>query len=127
MKAHWIVLALCLASSSAEAMYVENYAAWRGMGTAQKEGVAIGAFDGAFGIVKPNDSDAMSLWAGIRDCTISLKLDSSMLRQLVESRYQQQTVDWDKPAAWIVYDEVKRLCRTAINKYRAEAGLPPQP
>ena len=120
------ILATVMAASSANAMFVSNYAKWKQLAPETQSAYLAGAMDSW----TRTSARGEPAWfepqrTGINACIRTQEIHAGMLVELVNGHYKAYPADWRLPPASVLQDVVMGTCLADVNKERAKIGLAP--
>lgn len=121
-----VLLSTVLVASSANAMFVGNYDAWKKFSPQAQEVYLIGVMDAWTRTAARGEPAWVKIErTGINKCVKEQGIGSVELAELVNSHYKKHSADWRVPPAVVLKDVVVATCLADINGERKKAGLPP--
>jgi hypothetical protein len=116
-----------LVAPAAHADYLTGYDDWSRLTLPEKNGYAMGLFDGdqaVFVVNGKSNPNEQALKSGVNDCFVAEKIESPHALQMIEDGYKN-AAERDKSPAWVFSDEIAKTCREYINTRRAKLNLAP--
>lgn len=114
---------LLIPSQGMAAGFTGSRTEWIDMPQAFKWGYASGAYDGLTLGFTSDDKATSAFKRGVTMCASELKLKSNDASKLIEDGYAADVGVWTYPATVVLYRQLVKMCRSAINAARQESGL----
>lgn len=111
-------------ASTAHANFIGNYASWKKVEQPLQEAYLIGVMDSW----TRTSTQGEPAWfqvqrIGLNKCMREQRIDSGMLRDLVDTHYKTYPADWRLSPAAVLKDSMVEACLADVNSERAKAGL----
>ncbi len=125
MRIFLTALIFMVAVNSAQAGFINDYAAWKGRSPLEQEHYVMGLVDRAVFFTKEGEPWVIAREYAVEQCFLGLKVTSTMLAEAITGHYQVYHRDWGVAPSLVLYVSLNEICFDHINKARKDMGLPP--